>query len=95
MVNEDGSLGYKLDGADTVYPFKSDINATIAFNLTTWGQVNYDGDVISSSQTARITMTIKNGKISLNRTSVSSTNSNTSKSNGTSATISSVSLTIN
>lgn len=23
MVNEDGSLGYKLDGADTVYPFKS------------------------------------------------------------------------
>lgn len=23
VVNEDGSLGYKLDGADTVYPFKS------------------------------------------------------------------------
>lgn len=23
VVNEDGSLGYKLDGADTVYPFKN------------------------------------------------------------------------
>ena len=95
MVNEDGSLGYKLDGADTVYPFKSELNATITFNLKTWGQVNYDGDVISSNQTARITMTIKSGKISLNRTSVSSTDSSTSKSNSTSATISGMVLTIN
>ena len=23
VVNNDGSLGYKLDGADTVYPFKN------------------------------------------------------------------------
>ena len=71
------------------------INVTITFDLITSGHVNYDGDVIRSSETGQIVMTIQNGKITLNKTSVGSYDASTSKSNNTSATISNVKMTIN
>ena len=77
------------------YELPQPINATITFDLKTSGHVNYDGDVIGSSKTGQIIMTIQNGKITLNKTSVGSYDASTSKSNNTSASISNVKMTIN
>ena len=35
VINDDGSLGYKLDGADTVYPFKDVSTIQIKTRLLT------------------------------------------------------------
>lgn len=37
VVNDDNTLGYKLDGADTVYPFKSHHKLTAQTTITSWG----------------------------------------------------------
>lgn len=39
VVNDDKSLGYKLDGADTVFPFYKTISFTINWNI----QIKVDG----------------------------------------------------
>lgn len=44
VVNDDGSLGYKLDGADTVYPFKG---APIVISGTIYGTNNSQGGNVS------------------------------------------------
>lgn len=77
------------------YDQPSPVNAIISFNLKTSGHVNYDGDVISSQATKRIIITIENGIIKINSNGVSSSQSNTSKSNNTKAEISELSIETN
>ena len=61
VVNEDGSLGYKLDGADTVYPFSNGLNAIITVRSVSAvysSAGNKHGDTLLDTQ-----FTIKNGKV--------------------------------
>lgn len=61
MVNEDGSLGYKLDGADTVFPFSNGLNAIITVRSVSTAYSSAGekyGDTLLDTQ-----FTIKNGKI--------------------------------
>ena len=61
VVNEDGSLGYKLDGADTVYPFSNGLNAIItvrSVNTVYSSAGEKYGDTLLDTQ-----FTIKNGKV--------------------------------
>lgn len=61
VVNEDGSLGYKLDGADTVYPFSNGLNAIITVRSVSSvysSAGNKHGDTLLDTQ-----FTIKNGKV--------------------------------
>ena len=61
VVNENGSLGYKLDGADTVFPFSNGLNAIITVRsvntvYSSTGEKYYD--TLLDTQ-----FTIKNGKV--------------------------------
>lgn len=61
VVNDDSSLGYKLDGADTVYPFSNGLNAIITVRSVSavYSSVgNKHGDTLLDTQ-----FTIKNGKV--------------------------------
>lgn len=62
MVNEDGSLGYKLDGADTVYPFNSGANGILTINYAfSMTMSTNDGGIGSGS--GKISVTITDGTI--------------------------------
>lgn len=61
VVNENGSLGYKLDGADTVFPFSNGLNAIVTVRsvntvYSSTGEKYYD--TLLDTQ-----FTIKNGKV--------------------------------
>ena len=61
VVNDDSSLGYRLDGADTVYPFSNGLNAIITVRSvsTVYSSAgNKYGDTLLDTQ-----FTIKNGKV--------------------------------
>lgn len=61
VINDDGSLGYKLDGADTVYPFSNGLNAIITVRSVSSvysSAGNKHGDTLLDTQ-----FTIKNGKV--------------------------------
>lgn len=61
VVNDDSSLGYRLDGADTVYPFSNGLNAIITVRSvsTVYSSAgNKYGDALLDTQ-----FTIKNGKV--------------------------------
>lgn len=61
VVNDDSSLGYRLDGADTVYPFSNGLNAIITVRSvsTVYSSAGDKyGDTLLDTQ-----FTIKNGKV--------------------------------
>lgn len=61
VVNDDSSLGYRLDGADTVYPFSNGLNAIITVRSvsTVYSSAGnkYDDTLLDTQ------FTIKNGKV--------------------------------
>lgn len=71
VVNEDNSLGYKLDGADTVYPFSISGNISIGYSHSASVYKGQSGDSGTLTKSGTITLIIDSGKI----TDYSTTNS--------------------
>lgn len=62
MVNEDGTLGYKLDGADTVYPFSGTYRITLGGTLSLHN--SSAGYAYNTAINAYADVTIRGNKIS-------------------------------
>lgn len=71
VVNEDSSLGYKLDGADTVHPFSISGNISIEYSHSASVYKGQSGDSGQLTKSGTITLVIDGGKI----TDYSTTNS--------------------
>lgn len=66
VANDDGTLGYRLDGADTVHPFKSTVKLTTTLVLVCTNNYNF-GDV----KTVECNILINpKGDISTNNTAI-------------------------
>lgn len=69
MVNEDGTLGYKLDGADTVFPFSGTYRITLGGTLSLHNSAA--GYAYNTGINAYADVTIKGNKISYTAFNVS------------------------